>query len=102
MTIAILIDIILRDGLAPGGMTLELDTLDVDASIDDIHVNALTTSRVMLVESESSETKFGMVGDTSKTLEHSEITNHATKAGLRNIPMEQSTECQGREQLSLV
>ena len=77
-----------QDGLAPGGMTLELGMFGVDAGIDDMHVNALTTGRVVLVESKSSETEFITVGDTSKTLEHSKITNHATKAGLRNIPME--------------
>jgi hypothetical protein len=102
VTITVLIDVILRDGLAPRGPTLKLDVVDVDTGIDDVHVDTLTAGRVVIVESESSETEFRAVGDTRKTLGGSTITNHATKLGSRNIPMEQSVECQGREQWSLV
>jgi hypothetical protein len=58
VTVAVLVDVILRDGLAPGGATLKLDVVDVDTGIDDVHVDTLTAGRVVLVESESSETEF--------------------------------------------
>ena len=67
-----------------------------------IDVDALTAGGVVLVESEGSETKFQTVGDTRKTLGRGIITGDTTGAGLRNVPIEQSTECRGREQLSLV
>ena len=102
MIIAVLIDVTPMDGLVPEGMTLELGVFGADASIDDVHINTLTTGRVVLVESGSSETGFGTVGDTGETLGDSGTTNHATRAGLRNIPMEQSAECQGCEQRSIV
>ena len=102
VTIAIIVDVILRNGLAPGGPTLELGVVDVDPGIDDVHVNTLTAGRVVVVESESSETEFATVGDTGKTLGDRDIINHATRAGLRNVPVEQSTEYQGRGQWSLV
>ena len=86
--IAVILNVILRDGLAPRGTALELGVVDVDTSVDDVHVNTLTAGRVVVVESESSETEFATVGDTGKTLGDSGITNHATRAGLRNIPME--------------
>ena len=39
--------------------------MDVDTGSDDVHANTLITSRVVVVESESSEAK---VGGTGKTL----------------------------------
>ena len=101
VTVAVFVNVILRDGLAPRSATLKLDVVDVDTGIDDVHVNAFTAGRVVLVESESSKTELPTVGDTRKTLEGRVITNHATRAGLRNVPMEQSAECQGCEQWSL-
>jgi hypothetical protein len=104
VTIAVLVDAILQDGLAPRGATLKLDVVDADTGIDDVHVDTFTAHRVVIVESESSEIEFRAVGDACKTLGGSAITNinHATKPGSRNLPMEQSTECQGRAQWSLV
>jgi hypothetical protein len=98
VTIAVLVDVILRDDLAPGGAALKLDVVDVDTGIDDVHVDTFTVGRVVIVESESSETEFRAVRDTRKTLGGSAITNHAMKPKSRNIPMEQSAECRGREQ----
>ena len=98
VTVTVLVDVILRDGLAPRSATLKLDVVDVDTGIDDVHVNALTAGRVVLVESEGSKTELSTVGDTRKTLAGKVITNHATRAGLRNVPMEQSAECQECEQ----
>ena len=47
--------IVLRSGLAPGRVTLRLDTVDVDGSIDNVDINALAVFRFILVESEGSE-----------------------------------------------
>jgi hypothetical protein len=69
VTVAVIVDVILRDGLAPGGATLELDVVNVDTSVDDVHINALTARGVVLVAGESSETETLTVGDTRKTLE---------------------------------
>ena len=85
-----------------GGAALELDVVDVDTGANDVHVNVLTAGRLMIVESESSETEFVTMGDTGKTLGGSVITDHATRAGLKNIPTEQSAECQERERWGLV
>ena len=46
--------IVLRNGLAPGRVT-RLDTVDVDASINNLPVNALAILRFVLVESECPE-----------------------------------------------
>jgi hypothetical protein len=97
VTIAVLVDATLRVDLAPGGAALKLDVVDVDTGIDDVHVDTFA-GRVVIAESESSETEFRAVGDTCKTLGGSAITNHAMKPKSRNIPMEQSAECRGREQ----
>ena len=69
VVVAVLVDIVLRDGLAPRGATLE-DVVDIDVSINYVHVNA-TTGRVVLVESESSESEFLAVGNARKTLRDS-------------------------------
>lgn len=81
---AIHVDVVLRDGSSPGGAIFRLDLIEVDASIDYLHVNALATDRAVFVESESSEAKAATVGYTHKTI----ITNYATRAGFRNVPME--------------
>jgi hypothetical protein len=67
VTVSILVDVVLWDGLAPGSPTLELDVVDVDTGVDDVDVNALTASRVVLVESEGSETESLAVRDTRET-----------------------------------
>ena len=102
MAVAILIDIIHRDSDSPTGATFKLDVVDVDTSIDDVHVNTVTAGRMVVVESEGSEAELVTVGDARKTLEDGVITNHATRAGFMNVPMEQSAECPRRERRSLV
>ena len=54
-------------------------------------MNTLITSWVVVVESESSKAK---VRGTGKTLRDDVITNHATRAKFRDIPMVRSAECQ--------
>jgi hypothetical protein len=68
VTVAVIVDVILRDGLAPGGATLELDMVNVDTSVDNVHINAFTARRVVLVAGKSTETEPLTVGDTRKTL----------------------------------
>jgi hypothetical protein len=41
----------------PGGPTSKLGVIGVDTGIDDVHVTTLATSRMILVESETSEAK---------------------------------------------
>ena len=95
VTVAALVDVILRDDPAPRSATLKLDVIDVDTGIDDVHLNTLTAGRVVFVESGCPKTELLAVGDTRKILEGRAITNCATRAGLRNVPMEQSAECRG-------
>ena len=57
-----------------GGAALELDVVDVNTGANDVHVNTLTAGRVMIVESESSETEFATMGDMGETLGGSDIT----------------------------
>ena len=92
MAVSIFVNIVLRDGPAPGGLALELNVVDVDTGIDDVDVNTLTTSRVVLIESESSEAKSLAVEDMCKALKEGVITYRTMKPE-RNSPMEQSTEC---------
>lgn len=69
VAVAILIDVVLRNGLAPERATLELDMVDVDAGVDDVNIDALATSRVVLVLGERAECKLRPVTDTSEALE---------------------------------
>ena len=69
VAVSVLVNIVLRNGLAPGRATLELDMVNVDAGIDNVDVNALTTFRFVLVESEGSEAESLAVRNTRKTLE---------------------------------
>ena len=55
MAVSVLMNMVLRNGLAPGRAGLELDVVDVDAGIDNVCVNALAIFRFVLVESEGSE-----------------------------------------------
>jgi hypothetical protein len=91
------VDVNLRDDGSPGGATFKLDVIDVEAGIEDVHVNTLTTGRVVVVESESSEVKPSTAGGTRKTLGSGVTSNHATRAGFRNVPIERSAECRRRE-----
>ena len=63
VTIAVVVDVILRDGCAPRGATLELDVVDVDASIYDIRIDALAAGGVVLVDRVCIGTELLTVGD---------------------------------------
>ena len=70
-TVAIRIDvlIVLRDSPAPVRAALKLDVVDVDTSVNDVDIDALTTTRVVLVLGESAEGKLGTVAYPRKTLD---------------------------------
>ena len=55
VTVPVVVDVILWDGLSPGGTTLELDVVHVDTSIDDVDVDALATGRIVFIASECSD-----------------------------------------------
>lgn len=69
MTVAVLINVVLRDGLAPGRAALELDVLGVNTGVDDVDINARTAVRVVLVLGESTERELRAVADARKALE---------------------------------
>lgn len=69
VTVVVLIDIVLRNGLAPRGTALELGVVDVDTSVDDVNVDALTTIGRVLIASEGTEGEPGAVANTCETLE---------------------------------
>ena len=69
MTVTVLINIVLRDGLAPGRAALELDVLGVNTGVDDVDINARTAVRVVLVLGESTERELRAVADARKALE---------------------------------
>lgn len=68
VTVAVLINVILRDGLAPGRTALELDVLGVDTSVDDVNINTSTAVRIILVLGERAERKLRAVTYTRKAL----------------------------------
>lgn len=55
VAIAVLIDIVLGDGLAPARATGEFYVVDVDTSVNDVDVNALATLRVVQVLGEGTK-----------------------------------------------
>ena len=89
VTVSVFVDVILRDSLAPGGATFELDVIDVDTGVDDVNVDTLAAGRVVFVESKGPKSESLTMGDTRKTLEGA-INNHATRPEHSNVPMEQS------------
>lgn len=68
MSISILVDVILWDSLSPGCTTFKLDVINVDASINDVDVDAFAATVVVLVLGESAESKPGPVAYTRKPL----------------------------------
>ena len=68
MTVAVLINVVLRDGLAPGRAALELDVLGVDTGVNDVDINARTAIRVVLVLGEGTERELRAVADARKAL----------------------------------
>lgn len=55
MTVAVLVDVVLRDGLSPSGATFKLDVLDVDTSVHNKGGNTLATMAVIDVLAEGAE-----------------------------------------------
>lgn len=92
VVVSVLINIVLRNGLAPGCATLELSVVGVDTGINNVHANALTAGRFMLVESKGSEDEPLASRNTRETLKHNVSISHAVRAGSRNVPIEQSAE----------
>lgn len=72
VTIAILVNVVLRDGLAPECTTLEFDVVDIDASINDIYVNTVSAFIIVQVFGESREAKLRAVADTGESLSKKE------------------------------
>jgi hypothetical protein len=68
VAISILIDVILWDSLSPGCTTFKLDVINVDASVNDVNVNAFAATVVILVLGESAESKPRPVAYTCKPL----------------------------------
>ena len=68
VTVAVLINVVLGNGLAPRSATLELKVLDVDASVDDVDVDAAAPVGIVLVLRECTEGELSTVADTSKAL----------------------------------
>jgi hypothetical protein len=67
VSVAVLVLITSRDGLAPGGTTLEVNVVHVGASVNDIDVNALASVRGIQVLVEGTEGQSLLVRDTGKT-----------------------------------
>ena len=67
VSVAILICITLRNGLAPRCATLEVDVVNVGAGVDDVDVNTLTTVLGVEVLVEGAEAQAVAVGDTGET-----------------------------------
>jgi hypothetical protein len=68
MTVSILVDVVLGDRLSPRSSALELDVVDVDASVDNVDVDALSGGLVVLVLGEGRETKSLAMRESSETL----------------------------------
>lgn len=69
VAIAVFVDIILWNSLAPERTTLKFDVLDIDTSIDDVYVNTLAAGWVVFVLREGAKTKPGTMADSCKTLD---------------------------------
>ena len=58
VTVAVLINIVLRNGSAPLGTALKFFVANVDTSVDDVNINTLTTLVVEKVPGEGRECEF--------------------------------------------
>ncbi len=47
VSVAVLINVVLRDGLAPAGTSFELDVVDIDTSVDNVYVDAFSTFSIV-------------------------------------------------------
>ena len=68
MTVAVLVDVILRNSLAPRSTTFKVNMLDVDTSVDHVYVDAFASEMDVLVLGESAKGEFGAMADASETL----------------------------------
>jgi hypothetical protein len=66
VSVAVLIRITLRDGLAPRRTTLKVDVLSVGAGVDDVDIDALATVLSVEVLVEGAEAQAVTVGDTGE------------------------------------
>ena len=80
MGVTILINIILRDGGSPGGMTFKLDMIGGDTSTGYVQVDTLAMGREY---PKRVKVPRPSLGDTRKTF----IIDYATRAGFRCVPM---------------
>jgi hypothetical protein len=71
VTIAVLVDVVLGDGLAPACPSLKLLVLDIDTGINDVDIDTVAATLDVLVLIECTKAESLGVTDTRKTL-HSE------------------------------
>jgi hypothetical protein len=74
MAITVFIDVIDRDGLSPGSTALELDVLGIDAGVNNIYIDTVTTVRIVNIPGEGTKTELLSVADTRKTLQWTIVT----------------------------
>ncbi len=68
MTVAVLVNIVVRNGLAPQSATLKVNVSNIDAGINDVDIDALASGLSKLISRECAKGELGTVGDTGKTL----------------------------------
>ena len=85
MTVVVLINVVLRNRLAPRSPAVELGVFDVDTCVDDVDIDALTAVLLELVLREGGGDEFGPVTDTSKTLRGERDLISYVEAGRTNV-----------------
>ena len=68
VAVVVLVDIILRNRLAPRRATFELSMTNIDTSVDDVDIDTVAPTSLKLVLGEGSEGELGPVADACKTL----------------------------------
>jgi len=68
VTVTVLVDIVLGDGLTPRRATFELGVVNVDTGVDDVNINAFATIVVVQIPVEGTEAELLSVTDASETL----------------------------------
>ena len=68
VTVAVLINVILGNGLAPRSAAFEFNMVNVDASVDNVDIDAITTLRVIEVLGESAKSQPWAMADAGETL----------------------------------
>lgn len=67
VTVSVLVDVVLGDGLSPRSSAFKLDVLDVDTSVHNVRSNTFTTIGVVDVLCERTEAELSSVGESSQT-----------------------------------